>query len=147
MRLSLVIALVTIVLSGCHGESSRPEATGKGVIRAINAIPTSPEIGFQIEERPIEGFNYKSNTAPALWDDLSYTFNFQAILADGEESRIASTSLDVTRDVEYTMVLRGSFTSPTVNTWQIPVAELLTNPLAPFLSNNSIILISLSIIM
>jgi hypothetical protein len=123
MKQAVVIALVTIALSGCHGESSQPEATGKGAIRAINAISTSPEVGFLIEERLIDEVSFKSNTAPALWDDLSYNFNFDTILADREVSRIATAPLDVAADVEYTMVLRGSLTSPTVNTWQIPVRD------------------------
>jgi hypothetical protein len=120
MRQAVVIALAAIVLLGCHGESSQPEATGKGAVRAINAIPTSPEIGFQIEERSIDGVAYKNNTVPVFWDDLAYTFNFDAILADGEITRIASEPLDVVADVEYTMVVRGNLTSPTVNVWQIP---------------------------
>jgi hypothetical protein len=42
-----IIAAATI--AGCGGESALPEASGEGVIRMINAIPTSPEIGFLIE--------------------------------------------------------------------------------------------------
>lgn len=120
MRLCAAI-LVTVALVGCHGETSRPEATGKGAIRAINAIPTSTDIAVQIGERSIGGVAYKSSFAPAFWDDISYTFNFDTILsAAGEPTRIASQPLDVVADTEYTFVIRGNLRSPTITIWQVP---------------------------
>ena len=123
MKQAFAITALAIALLGCHGESSRPQATGKGSIRAINAIPTSPDIAFLIEERSLDNIAYKSSSAPAFWDDLPYTFNFNAILSDEGLTRIASVPLNVTADEEYTLVVRGSLASPTVNVWQIPQRE------------------------
>ena len=105
-RLLAFIAVTAIV--GCGSGSSLPEATGKGVIRMINAIPTSPEIGFLIEERALDSVPYKSNSSPGRWDDLSYTFNFEISRPlQTENTRIASRPLDVIRDVEYTFQGHG----------------------------------------
>ncbi len=114
-----VIAAVTI--AGCGGESALPEATGDGVVRMINAIPTSPEIGFLIEERALDSVAYKNNSAPERWDDLTYTFNFEISRPLVENTRIASEFLDVVRDMEYTFVVRGSVDSAVVDLWEIPV--------------------------
>ena len=55
----LLLAIIAAAsVAGCGGESALPEATGDGVIRMINAIPTSPEIGFLIEECTLEGIGH-----------------------------------------------------------------------------------------
>jgi hypothetical protein len=119
-----VALLVALTLLGCHGETSRPEASGKGAIRAINAIATSPEIAFLIEERLLGNVNYKNNSAPASWDDISYTFSFDAVLAgDLAGTRIARQPLEVVADMEYTMVILGDLTAPSIATWEIPQRE------------------------
>ena len=114
-----IIAAATI--AGCGGKSSLPEASGDGVIRMINAIPTSPEIGFLIEERALGSIAYKSNSSPERWDDLTYTFNFEISRPLVENTRIASRLLDVVRDLEYTFVVRGSIDTAVVDVWEIPV--------------------------
>jgi hypothetical protein len=120
MRIIAAI-LVTLALVGCHGESSRQEATGKGAIRAINAIPTSTDIAVQIEERSIGGVAYKDSFAPAFWDNISYTFNFDTILSTEEgPTRLASVPLDVMADTEYTFVIRGELRTPDITIWQVP---------------------------
>ena len=117
----LVALIATLAIGACGSESSRPVATGKGSIRMINAIPTSPEIGFLIEERTLDGVAYKTNSSPRDWDDLEYTFNFEVSPPfDAERTRIASQFLDVTRDIEYTFLVRGSLDAATVDVWQIP---------------------------
>ena len=93
-----IIAAATI--AGCGGKSSLPEASGDGVIRMINAIPTSPEIGFLIEERALGSVVYKTSSSPERWDDLTYTFNFEISRPLVGNTRIASQSLDVVREVE-----------------------------------------------
>lgn len=113
-----------VAIAGCGSESSLPQATGKGSIRMINGIPTSPEIGFLIEETALDGVAYKNNSAPENWDDLTYTFNFEiARPLQLDPERIASRSLDVVRDVEYTFVVRGSIAAATVDVWDIPERE------------------------
>jgi hypothetical protein len=128
---SAIVAALT--LAGCGGESRFPEATGEGGVRAINAIPTSPEIGFLIEERPIGGVDFKSITGTATFDDLEYTFNFEAVipndmLPDQPEpgftaTRIASQLLNVVRDTNYTFLLQGDLLDPSVTIWESPVPE------------------------
>ncbi len=123
MRLPVALILA-ITLLGCHGETSRPEAGGEGRIRAINAIATSPDISFLIEQRTIGNVGYKNNTSPESWDNISYTFNFDALLSTGGgATRIASQPLDVIADTEHTMVIRGDLESPTITIWDIPQRE------------------------
>ena len=120
-RNTLLAIIAATAVAGCGSDSALPEATGDGTVRMINAIPTSPEIGFLIEERLLDGASYKSNSSPQSWDDLTYTFNFDISRPGlGETQRIASQLLDVVRDVEYTFVLRGSVDTATVDVWEIP---------------------------
>jgi hypothetical protein len=120
MNRVLLAIIAAATVAGCGGESALPEATGDGVIRMINAIPTSPEIGFLIEERTLGSVAYKSNSSPQRWDDLSYTFNFEISRPLVSNTRIASRLLDVVRDTEYTFVVRGSVDAATVDVWEIP---------------------------
>jgi hypothetical protein len=129
---ALAIA-AALTLAGCGGESRFPEATGEGSVRAINAIPTSPEIGFLIEERRIGNIDYKSSSGKSRYDDLEYTFNFEAVipnsmLPDVDEAgsslrRIASRLIDVVRDTSYTLVISGDLLDPTVTLWERPEPE------------------------
>ena len=80
---------------------------------------------------------YKSITATNNYDDLEYTFNFEAVipnsmLPDVDEAgssirRIASQFIDVVRDTSYTMVLSGDLLEPTVTLWERPEPELGEN--------------------
>lgn len=99
----------------------------------INAIPTSPTIAFLIEERQIATVEYKISSPTSNYDDLEYTFNFEAVipnamLPDVEEpgftvQRIASQFIDVINDTSYTMVLGGDLLNPTVTVWERPEPE------------------------
>ena len=117
----LLAVIAALAIAGCGGESALPEATGEGVVRMINAIPTSPEIGFLIEERALASIAYKNNSSPERWDDLTYTFNFEISRPLVENTRIASRSLDVVRDIDYTFVVRGSIDAAVVDLWEIPL--------------------------
>ncbi|MDH3863131.1 MAG: DUF4397 domain-containing protein [Gammaproteobacteria bacterium] len=122
-RISRVLAaiIVAFAIGACGSDSSLPVATGKASIRMINAIPTSPDIGFLIEERALDAVRYKSNSSPESWDDLEYTFNFEINRPfENELTRIASQFLDVTREIEYTFLVRGSLDAAVVDVWQIP---------------------------
>ena len=120
MRTLLAIFALTSSVGGCS-DSALPVASGKSSIRMINGIPTSPEIGFLIEERVLDGVAYKANSTPQDWDDLTYTFNFDISRPRQTESeRIASRFLDVVRDIEYTFVVRGSIDAAIVDLWEIP---------------------------
>ncbi len=118
--IALIALIVANGITACAGESSVPVATGKGSVRTINAIPTSPEFGFLIEERLLDGVSYKSNSSPRNWDDLHYIFNFEVRLAgDITATRVASEALDVVADVEYTFLISGSLATPTITIWEI----------------------------
>lgn len=111
--------LTVLVLAACSGETQLPEATGEGTVRAINAIRTSPSISFLIEERRIAAVEYKDASVTTAYDDLEYTFNFEALLAgDAEPTRIASQFVDVVRDMSYTFLLTGDLATPTLTVWE-----------------------------
>lgn len=108
-----------MALIGCSPETSRPEVSGKGTVRAINAIPGSPQILFRIEERQISGVDYKGVSATQQWDDLEYTFNFDVTLSqDSAPTRVASQPLDVVKDKDYTLLVSGSLTAPAITIWE-----------------------------
>lgn len=103
---------------GCT-ESQRPEASGKGTIRAIHAAPAVADVTFLIEERSLGTLSYKSSTSTQEFDDLTYSFNFDA-RRPGQTalSRIATESVDVEPDMDYVFVLTGSLASPSVLVWE-----------------------------
>ena len=117
--LAVLICAATLMISGCGSESSLPKATGKANFRAINAIPTSSEISFLIEERSLGSVRYQNGTTPTPFDDLNYTFNFEAFYA-GETSsrRFASQNIDVEPNKDYVFLVAGSLASPTITLWQ-----------------------------
>ena len=112
-------AVALLALAACTSESGFPSPSGKGTVRAFNAIKGSPSISFKIEERTIESLLYKGASTGSRWDDFQYTFNFDTLIF-GETSlrRIASVpqKVDATRD--YTFVLTGALTSPSVTVWE-----------------------------
>jgi hypothetical protein len=121
MKQTLVVLTfaATLMISGCGSESSLPKATGKASLRAINAIPTSPEISFLIEERLIGSAVYQNGSSPVQYDDLSYTFNFEVFFA-GESSvrRIARQDVDIEANKIYDFLVSGSLQSPAITVWQ-----------------------------
>lgn len=121
-RIAIVVTLVAaLTLVACGGESNLPTATGKGSVRAINAIAGSSELSFLIEERSVGNLQYRSTTALSNWDDLDYTFNFDVFFAgDTQLTRIASEHIDVVAEHEYTLVISGTLGSPTVTVWDVP---------------------------
>jgi hypothetical protein len=117
--LLLVSSIFALALIGCGNGSSLPEPTGKGGIRAINAIPTSPAIEFLIEERPLGNVNYKTSSTSALYDDLDYIFNFAVLFPDNIlRDRVASQPLTVVADMAYTFLISGDLASPQIDIWE-----------------------------
>lgn len=114
-----VALLAAIALGGC-AETSRPQATGKGNIRSINGILSSPEITFRVEERTQALLAFKAGNA-VRFDDLSYNINFDILFSgDSEFTRLASQPLDVVANVEHIVSIYGSLSSPSVSVWQQP---------------------------
>ena len=118
-RTFLLLACVsTLLLTACTGDSQLPNPTGKGAIRAINAIPGAPEIGFVIEELPLGGVVYKASTTPVEYDDFSYNFSFEILNpGDNEFTRIATETLQVEADRDHVFLLTGDVNAPTVTIW------------------------------
>ena len=116
--LVLLSCMAALFLGACGNESTLPQATGKASIRAINAIKTSPEINFLIEERFIGRARYAAVTESVDYDDLDYTFNFEVFYA-GESSvrRIASQFIDFEADKDYTLLVSGSLSNPALTLW------------------------------
>ena len=115
----LLSCLAALVIAACTSGSKFPEATGKGSIQAINAISTSPSISFLIEERAIGSLDFETASRKTSYDDLEYTFNFEALLPGGtEQTRLASQLLQVVKDMEYTFVISGDLAAPTITLWE-----------------------------
>jgi hypothetical protein len=117
--LTLAGCLSALILAACSGDSSFPEATGKGSIRAINAIETSPVIAFLIEERTIGSVAFKESSMSASYDDLSYNFNFEVLfIGDTARTRIATQPLDVVANKDYTFIISGAVSAPAITIWE-----------------------------
>lgn len=123
-KLLLAALAASVVLGGCAEESSLPNPSGEGTVRAINAIPGSPNVAFLIEERSAGAAAYKAATNTTQWDALSYTFNFDVILAgDTTTTRVASQALDVARDMDYSFVMTGALNAPDITLIEAPLRE------------------------
>lgn len=120
----IFISLAILLLAACGTESDLPTASGKASIRAINAVSTSGEISFLIEERLIGAAPYKNITGTSRYDDLTYNFNFDVFYA-GEPRlrRVASQFVDVIADRDYTFLITGSLSNPTLTLWEDDVRE------------------------
>ncbi len=116
--LVLLSCAAALLLGACGKDSTLPTATGKASIRAINAVKTSRDISFLIEERNIGSATYAAATATAQYDDLDYTFNIEVFYA-GETTfrRIASQFIDFVADKDYTLLVSGSLANPTLTLW------------------------------
>jgi hypothetical protein len=122
-RAMVASALAFAMLVGCS-ESQLPQATGKGTINAINAMPSSPTVNFLIEERTLGSIGYKSSLGAVPYDDLSYNFNFEySGVGDTTPTRFATQFVDVIADTDYTLVLTGSVTAPAITQWERPARE------------------------
>jgi hypothetical protein len=119
-RALVITGIVGAMLAACS-ETSLPEATGKGTINMLNAMPASPSVGFLIEERFLGSVAFKSTLGEQPFDDLSYDFNFEANLPGaGGIERIATHFLDMAADTNYTLVMTGSVTAPVITQWESP---------------------------
>lgn len=119
-RLLLLLGCFAVLaLSACGGDSKLPDPTGKGSIRAINAIKTSPDIAFLIEELTLGTVSYKSSTSPARYDDFDYAFNFEVLFAgENTRQRVATEPVKIVADRDYIFVIGGLLASPTITIWE-----------------------------
>ncbi len=108
-----------LLAAGCAKESSLPTPSGKGTIRAVNAIANSPNVAFSIEERGIGTLGWKAFSGGVRFDDFEYNFNFDTALAGNlSTTRVATVTQKVDAGRDYTFVLTGNLASPTVTTWE-----------------------------
>ena len=118
-RIFLLIAcLSALIVTACTSESALPTPSGKGSIRALNAIPASPDIRVLIEERLLGSLGYNQSTAQNRFDDFEYNFNFELLLPGFFQSERILTyahKLEANRDDIF--VLTGDAENPTVNLW------------------------------
>lgn len=118
MKRILGVVAATL-LAACSVESDLPEASGKANLRMINAVPTSGEIVFVIEERSLGTASYPGITTTSSFDDLTYNFNFDVIYAgEAGPRRVATQFLDVIVDRDYTFFVSGSLANPTITVWE-----------------------------
>ncbi|MEL6951272.1 MAG: DUF4397 domain-containing protein [Pseudomonadota bacterium] len=116
-QIGLLIFAATL-LAGCI-DSDNGGVTGEGSIRALHAIPEIGNVAFLIEEVQLAALGYKDVSGTSSYDDLEYDFNFEILLpGDTEETLLATTVLNVSRDFEYTFVLAGTFEAPEVIIWE-----------------------------
>ncbi len=114
-RYFTLLAALAITIAGCTTDSNFPDATGKGTVRAINAIKGSPPVVFLIEERTLGSVDYKAATTPQSYDDLSYLFNFEVRYPEeAQRRRVASRTLQVVADRDFTFIMTGDVASPTI---------------------------------
>lgn len=113
--LLLIACISTLLLAACTSDSKLPNPTGKGTVRAINAMPGGPEVSFLIEERLLGGIRYKNSTSPVEYDDFSYDFNFEiANPGDTVFTRIVTETLQIEADRDHILLLSGDFNTPTL---------------------------------
>ena len=124
-RILLFLACTgALFLAACTGDSQLPNPTGKGAIRAINAIPGSPNVAFRIEERVLNEIGYKDSSNRVLYDDFEYNFNFDiSVPGEVEPRRIASVVQKIDADRDYIFALTGSLDNPTVTTWAADIRD------------------------
>ena len=124
-RLLGLISIVAIaMLASSCAETTRPVAGGKGSVRGIAAIADFPDAFFLIEERQIGLTTFKGVAGFVPYDDLSYNFSFDYLIAGDEElTRLASQFVDVVANTEYTVVLTGTIADPVTLLWEEPVRE------------------------
>ena len=118
-----LIVAATAVTSGCS-DTSLPEATGRGTINALNAMPESPSVNFFIEQVGLGSLGYKNALGAQAFDDLSYTFRFEVtFVGDTDPTEIARQFIDFEADTDYTIVATGSVTAPVLRVWERPERE------------------------
>tara|TARA_R110002049_G_scaffold23726_3_gene84093 strand:- start:2947 stop:4362 length:1416 start_codon:yes stop_codon:yes gene_type:complete len=112
------LALI-LLLASCAESHDDNTVTGKGSIRAINAIAELNAVYFLIEETLLAQLEFKEASGTSSYDDLEYTFNFDTLLpGDTSDTRLISSTLQVDPEYEHTFILAGSYEDPEIILWQ-----------------------------
>ena len=118
-RLIYPLLLIAAALAACSS-SDREEVTGEGAIRGLHAIPDLGALSFLIEETSLGVLNYQESSGQSSFDDLEYEFRFEILLPDDnvdEPTVLATRTLSVDSEREYTFVLSGSLENPQLFVW------------------------------
>ena len=122
--LTLCACFSALVLGACTSDSQLPDPTGKGSIRAVNAIPGAPAVRFLIEERVLSGPRYTQSSASENFDDFEYNFNFEVQLpGETGPTRVATEPYKIERDRDHTFVVTGDIMNPDVTVWTAAARE------------------------
>ncbi|MEL7296678.1 MAG: DUF4397 domain-containing protein [Pseudomonadota bacterium] len=118
----LFAALMAVLLvSACTESQDTPD--GRGNVRAVHALSDVSTVAFLIEERGLADPVFQTITPYSTYDALQYDFNFDFISGlTSETERLATTSIDVVRDTNYTLILTGSGASPRIITVAQPIS-------------------------
>ena len=118
---ALVSLLFTsfLFVGGCSDSNNDQTVTGKGSIRAIHAVGDISNVSFLIEETVLAVLDYKEASGISEYDDLEYTFRFEVWLPDDTEATVLATqTLNIDPEIEYTFILTGSLADPELVVWQ-----------------------------
>lgn len=120
--LKLVVALsLNFLIGACSagGSPGSEEATGKGAIRALHAIPDLGPVTFLIEETALAEVDFKQVSGTESFDNITFVFNFDILLPnDSDVTRLASREVTVVEDIEFTFILSGSLEAPEIILWE-----------------------------
>lgn len=115
---NLALLGAALLLTACSSGTQFPEPTGKGTFRALNAISTSPEMGFRLEETGAESIGYRVTSPSRRFDDFEYTFNFEInVPGELQARRVASVTRKIEANKDFTFVVTGAVENPTILTW------------------------------
>lgn len=115
--------LIALGLSACT--DSPDEVDGSGNIRAVHAISDLSQVAFLIEGVVVAQASFQSITPYSNYDSLQYDFNFDFNSGlTNQVERLATTSVTLVPDTNYTFVLTGTGAAPELIT--------ITQPLRTF---------------
>ena len=114
-----LLPLACLLIAACSSSNNNDTVTGKGSIRGIHAVPDINTVSFLIEETLLATLGFKDASGVSEYDDLEYTFSFEIWLpGDIDATVLASQTLKVDPEIEYTFVLAGSLDSPELILWE-----------------------------
>ncbi len=118
--IAVIVSIIAVSITSCS-KSKFDQATGKGTIKAIHAATGLTAVAFRIEERTLGSLTYKDSFSGARYDNLPYQFNFDLVApVTGASTRIASQTIAVDVDMDYTLVLTGTAANASVIVWERP---------------------------
>ncbi|MEO0344771.1 MAG: DUF4397 domain-containing protein [Pseudomonadota bacterium] len=116
---ALLVLPGLLALTACTDTPDSP--AGRGSVRAINVLPDTGAVQFQIEAVVLDTPDYLSTTAYFGYDSLTYDFNFDYASGLTDSTvRLATTELTVVPDTDYTFVLAGTQQAPRIITIDLP---------------------------